>query len=398
LNDRQIFITPHSDLGKFNPTPQQELLLQAALLSGNAAVNAWEKWKSIVDIDLIDYASMQIFPLLYQNLKILEIDDPQINIYKGLFRSSWYENQRLLKTAVDLVTEFQSVGIDCLFLKGTALILEYIKTPGLRPMGDIDILVKPNHVCQAVDYFEKTGWVPTTDYPDLRKEAYFTYHHSVGFANQRDQHVDLHRSLLFPSPIQDSDADFWDGAVQSEIDGLPVLILNPTDMLIHTCIHGLREHNAEIFRWIADAMTILKNKSSQIDWERLIDQTRKRRLVPELSNGLAYLAYLLDAPIPPQVLGAIGNEKVSTFERWEYNYAISDKRPLGRIPGFWFYYVRCLNPEFYMPIRLKFSGFLSYLQLNWKANNLWELGRLFLTKSMRRIRGLFKSGQPAVGG
>ena len=173
MNTSQYSKTSHSDLGKFKPTPEQELLLQAALLSGNTAINAWEEWKSKVDIDLIDYASMQIFPILYQNLKILDVDDPQINIYKGLFRSSWYENQRLLKTAVDLITEFQNIGIEALFLKGTALILEYIKTPGLRQMGDVDILVRSKQVWQAVDYFEKTGWVPTTDYSILRQEDYF---------------------------------------------------------------------------------------------------------------------------------------------------------------------------------------------------------------------------------
>jgi hypothetical protein len=264
-------------------------------------------------------------------------------------------------------------------------------------MGDIDILVRPDQVFQAIDLFEESGWVPTTAYPTLRQEAYFVYHHSVGFANQRDQHVDLHRSLLFPSPIEDYDADFWDGAVQSEINDLPVLILNPTDMLIHTCIHGLREHNAEIFRWIADAITILKDKSHQIDWERMLDQARKRRLVPELSKGLAYLADLLDAPVPPQVLEALYNEKISTFEQWEYKYSISNRRPLGRIPGFWFYYVRYLNPEYYTPIKFKFSGFLSYLRQSWGAKNMREFGSMLLSKGIKRIRGLFDSGQPVPG-
>lgn len=379
------------------PSPKQELILRASLLHGSECFNAWNILKSNIDVDNLDYQSQLLLPLLYRNLSSQKVEDPLLKKFKGIYRLTWTKNSLLFKKAENTLKSLWDSNIRIILLKSVPLISLYYKDKGLWPMGDIDILVKSNQVWKAVDYFEKSGWVPTTKYPDLRKEAYFIYHHSVGFTNQQDQNVDLHRSLLFPSPIEDFDTDFWDGAVQSEINGLPVLILNPTDMLIHICIHGLREHNAEIFRWIADAMTILKHKSPEIDWGRLLDQARKRRLVLDLSNGLGYLADLLDAPIPLQVLETLNNEKVSAFERWEFKYGVSNKRPLGRIPGFWFYYVRCLVPEFYTPIKFKFSGFLSFLRLNWGANNMWEFGSMMLSKGIKRIQRLFESGQPALG-
>ena len=77
-------------------TKDQELLLRAALLKGADAVEAWNEWKSAVDWEgHLDNGSFRLLPLLYTNLKRLEVRDPLMGKLKGIYLKAWYENQRL---------------------------------------------------------------------------------------------------------------------------------------------------------------------------------------------------------------------------------------------------------------------------------------------------------------
>ncbi len=62
-------------------TREQELLLEAALLDGEHAINAWQQWKSIVDLeDHHDGGTYCLFPLLYKNLQRYGIEDPFMDV------------------------------------------------------------------------------------------------------------------------------------------------------------------------------------------------------------------------------------------------------------------------------------------------------------------------------
>ena len=50
------------------PTHDQELLLRAALLQGEPALEFWNEWRRKVDLDVIDYGSHRMIPQLYRNI------------------------------------------------------------------------------------------------------------------------------------------------------------------------------------------------------------------------------------------------------------------------------------------------------------------------------------------
>src|SRR2546430_6554391 len=52
----------------FRSSPQQELLLRAALLQGPRAVEAFERWRHLVDVEELDPDSHRLLPQLYHNL------------------------------------------------------------------------------------------------------------------------------------------------------------------------------------------------------------------------------------------------------------------------------------------------------------------------------------------
>ena len=254
------------------PTRQQELLLRAALLKGKYAIEAWKEWKSSVDVEKLDPASHRMLPLLYRNLPALGIKDPSIGKYKGVYRQTWYKNQILFHAIASLLHSLQAADIQTMILKGAALTVSFYKDYGLRAMNDFDVLIRPEKVLPAIKLLETAGWTPMDFAPT---EEYISVSYSHGFRNSAGQEFDLHWHLLSQSRGVNADDDFWDGAVAAGINDVATCVLNPTDQLLHVCIHGARWNVTPPFRWVADAMTILNNAPAAIDWNRMIRQEER---------------------------------------------------------------------------------------------------------------------------
>ena len=309
--------------GCFWPTLQQELLLGGALLKGREALDAWKEWRSRVDIDDIDRldpGSYRLLPLLYRNLNNHGVEDPLMMRLKGVYRLTWYKNQMLFHTMANILRSFHDAGIETMVLKGAALTLLCYKDYGLRPMNDFDVLIRPEKVLAAIRLLEKLGWTPMDFVPT---EEYISVSYSHGFKNSAGQEFDLHWHLLSQSRGINADDDFWNGTVKADINDVVSYALNPADQLLHVCIHGARWNVIPPFRWVADAMTILNTPQADIDWNRLIMQTEKRRLVLPLSDALNYLKEVFDALIAPAVLKRLRDMPVPRIERLEYKIAVS---------------------------------------------------------------------------
>ena len=138
--------------GGFWPTRHQELLLQACLLQGKEALDAWCKWKSTTDVDRLDIGSLRLMPLLYRNLQAHGVEDNLMNKFKGVYRFTLYKNHMLLHNMANVLAGFYDTGIQAMVLKGVALTLLHYRDYGLRPMEDLDVLIGlANQIAVAID-------------------------------------------------------------------------------------------------------------------------------------------------------------------------------------------------------------------------------------------------------
>ena len=133
------------------PTHEQKLLLRAALLKGQDAIDAWEQWAAIVDFYDIDYGSQRLLPLLYQNLLDHSIQSLLMERYKGVYRRFWLSNHLLFNRTEPLLAALHEAGIGILLLKGAGLVVGYNLGYALRPMGDIDFRVPAESAQTAIE-------------------------------------------------------------------------------------------------------------------------------------------------------------------------------------------------------------------------------------------------------
>jgi hypothetical protein len=123
-------------------TKDQELFLQAALMKGEDAINAWKEWSNTVDLEgYHDSATFRIMPLLYLNLQRHGIKDPFMNKLKGIYRKAWYKNQRLYHDMSKILQYIHDAGVQTMLLNGSALTAIDFKNHGVLPVSDMDVIV-----------------------------------------------------------------------------------------------------------------------------------------------------------------------------------------------------------------------------------------------------------------
>ncbi len=293
----------------YEPTPLQILLLRAALLDGDAAIDAWERSKHVADdVRRLDEATYRLLPQLYRNLLDHGVDDPLMKTLKGVYRHSWYCNQRLFHEAAGLLEQLHGAGIETIVLKGAALTNLYYRDPGSRPMEDLDVLVRRADVDHAVGTLRAGGWSLVRALP---LDAQMRTTHAACFDHPRGHEIDLHWSLLW-EPVPDE--DYWKRTVPTTVGGVATRALEPVDQLIHICVHGIGWFPAP-GRWIADAITVIRATGRDLDWDRLADQAERWHVSARLETALHVLGETFDVPVPEAPLERIRRARRPLRER-----------------------------------------------------------------------------------
>ena len=360
------------------PEKQHECLLQAALLSGDDVVKAWTDWKSIVsDIDRLDGRSYQLFPLVYRNLERFGVKDEATDRLKSVYVYHWAKNRVALQQLRAIIDGLNSLGVKNLVLKGGALIPLYYGAVGTRVMGDLDILVSVQDFQKAADFLRGVNWIPRKR-PQRFDPRFFysiTFNASEGAAVGKFE-IDLHCHVLFEACDSDADALFWEGSLPFVFQGVNTRVLCPTDQLLHACVHGIKkEWSDSNYKWIPDAMMILRYEGERVDWDRLVMLSEKFGVAPLLAISLSYLAESMGANIPSEVIDRLDNAQISGIQRLRCKMSLIDFRahPIALMKWHWCIYSQGVKSA---GLCARLVGLPKYLKYLVQTNN----GLLFSVK------------------
>jgi len=174
---------------------------------------------------------------------------------------------------------FESAGIQTLLLKGLALGYQYYPDPALRPVGDIDFLLKQTDVLPTLELLTDAGF--RTDSPPepgarLPKEL-------TADSPLRDGirvHIELHHhDPQGRSPVDLSPDNEFEGFNEPPhtvvIEGNNVYVPSPTDTLCYLSRHLTRhlfsatESRPLPLKWCADFISLVEKEAESIDWPYL---------------------------------------------------------------------------------------------------------------------------------
>ena len=372
---------------RYRPGLQQELLLKAALLRGELALVAWRHWKATVDLDRIDHESARLLPLLYRNLSGLGVTDPLLERFKGSHRKAWYKNRVLIHILSGLVGRLHEAGLRTVVLKGVPMTLLYYRDYGLRPMDDVDLLVSAAEALQAATLLQQWGWQARFPGRIMRQEIEHSCRHAMGFMDADGHHMDMHWHLLPECTYAHADDDFLAAAIPVSLDDhVTTLALCPADQLLNTVVHGLRWNPWPVLRWVADAMTLI-GSGAVIDWERLLLQSKERRLVCYLQDGMDYLNTVFQASIPLTWLEELQHTPATSFEKREYVILSRHLDLLSHLAVRWFQYSRFRRDTAFVK---KIVTIPRYLKTVWDVKSWWRMPWLFVSKVSGALAKIIK--------
>lgn len=405
------------------PTREQEMLLKAALLEGDDCIGAFDQWKLHAELSNVDPGSYRLFPLLYSNLVRNGVDDPMLNIFKWVYNTALGTNRERFRNISLLVEKFNYVGIPVAALKGTALAAVYYGDYGLRPMLDADLLVPTVRARDAARLLASLGWGPTVTplkglsdtrllsalgwTPRVREvheytDDFFTVRHGQDFTAPDRFTVDLHWHVLHGYNPVGSDSDFWEGARGAEIEGVPVLILDPADQLLQVCAHGMRWDPIPPMRWVADAAVIIRTirKEGQLDWDRLAAAARKHRVILPVRDALGYLRGIIPGLVPEDVLSGLGSAPVTDFERTMHRVRTSPPGIADGLVELGFLWRSYGKENAGKGAAGRIAGFPSFLTHVFGMDNVWQLvlysGYELVRRTSRLIGPRTKTGSSAT--
>ena len=229
-----------------------------------------------------------------------------------------------------LVTEFQlaslhdrlgkllallaSHGIDALLLKGAGLAYTAYGSIDDRPMGDIDLLVRPDVAERAWKLAVENGWMRRKDVAQERSYDDHQHLSPLEDADGLQIGLEIHIALFTQqAPFALDASQLWERARRITIAGAPALVPSAEDQLVHAALHFAWSHEMTFGAWrtLRDVERIVA--SNALDWNDVVARARAirggtccywtLRLARDLA-GVAVPDSVLDA-LSPRLPGAV---------------------------------------------------------------------------------------------
>lgn len=297
-------------LGHCGPTEQETSLLQAAFLQDAAALDAWGRWRSVASAYTTGWRSQLLIPLVVHHLGDA-VGADTVEYARARRRTIWGDNQRDLAALREALATIDVDG--CLVVKGAALI-DRIYPPGLRAMGDIDLVVGADDYAASVERLLTAGWSPVDRVADLDVSR------AVGLTNAAGRSVDVHRWVVFPRFVRCDDTAMWSRARPD--DRFPgAVVLDDADAIVLSILHGLEPESTR--RWPADVLMQARyvaavQGSTEELWERVAKVARSLGAGRLVGYGLDWCRAELALDVDPELCAGLVAEPLDAMMRVEW--------------------------------------------------------------------------------
>jgi hypothetical protein len=364
----------------------ERLLLRAALLHDERGLAAWEEIRVALGGRSLPASTTAIFGALLENLKPLGVEGDELRALELVQQQVWAHNSGLFAATGSQIERLEQAGIATLLLKGAALVAAGRQRLGFRFMSDVDVLVPSAQREDAVRLLlggelrpfgrESVGYLLS---------AWPRYHTGLTLVGEHGHQVDLHWHLLRLSRQEGADDEFWAAAQDATLRGVATRVLCPADALLHAILHGVMARGAADFRWVLDASVIMRSVGEGLDWDRLVEQARARRVTVAVRWALSYMRTEVDAAVGQPVLRSLRSPGPHLLERVEFTAWRTAPTAWRRRERVVFYYGQCARRE--LPLRRR-AGLFAQLAV---------ARRGFGIRGPRDLASLTAGGTPGPG-
>ncbi|MFC1716160.1 nucleotidyltransferase family protein [Candidatus Poribacteria bacterium] len=244
-----------------------------------------------------------VCPLLYHHLGSLGADaDIPLGVEQKL-RNIYFQNMKtnmwLFHELSKILSLLQEHSVQVIVLKGACLAELIYQDITLRPMIDIDLMIKSEDRLLVNRLMLQAGY---------RSVSLFSKRHL--------QWGDIVRGMIYKSGatifdchIQiDEVPDPWSNVTSATIASTDALILGAEELLLHLCVHAdnhLRIESPKLIWWY-DVAELLKHYQGKLDWDYIVQFSREHKMEVGIHRTLHLINKEFGGHVPAGVLDRLG--------------------------------------------------------------------------------------------
>ena len=249
----------------------------------------------------------EVTPLLYQHLCT---SSPRITIPAGAIQTlregylrSLCRNTRLYHELSKVLEVLRGESIPTIVLKGAVLAELLYGNIALRPMNNVDLLVKDEDIRRADKALLQQGYKDVTF---LLSKRHIQWVRHLNYTNGVI-HIDVHREICELPNLNP-----WTNASSATIASTDVLVLGAEDLLLHLCMHlahNLRTQSPRL-TWWCDIARVLESCGQGIGWDYVIRVAREHKAGGAVCRILCTISERFDKHVPADVLTQLKGDGV----------------------------------------------------------------------------------------
>ena len=261
----------------------------------------------------------------------------------GFARTQTVRRLKLIAVFQELSAIFKENNIEFILLKGLYLSDNFYSNPTLRPMQDIDILVKEETLSRVITILESSG---ATRLVELQSEYINSLLQHIPPFIYKDVMLEVHTNIVAANlPYSFTPDLLWSNISNHQIQKTNTLVFNPELNLVYLCIHLFRHLRTAKFKliWFTDILQFL-SKTTSLDYavlKSLAAETRSDEAIGQIFFFLQNFwnqKTIADFPIPiiepdERILRNFQNgllrgqnpDEFSNFEAWKQIPGIFNK-------------------------------------------------------------------------
>lgn len=297
--------------------PDARLLLLGARSRPNAAsdaelaalASAPVDWPALVELAITEGTA----PLLLSHLQRLGLLERLPSAARlrliDVARGVWAANAALATHWGEATAALQQTGVPTLTLKGMALANTVYPERGLRPMADVDLLVRPADRDAALATLRGLGYGTPGDAAD-ELGASRSFAELVRAGSRIDLHWHAARYLRFERVVEVDHAGLWARARPLVTAEGQSLMLSPEDLLLHLVLHLTLGSDFARVLWYADIDAVVRRYATDLDWRRLEREAERWRIRTLTGWTLRVAASSFGTPLPSGLLDRLGSGRL----------------------------------------------------------------------------------------
>lgn len=298
-----------------------------------------------------------VIPLLYMCLKRLgQSTAIPINVVQKLQKAYLFnaaKNIYIYHELSKLLRKFQDEGIPVILLKGAHLAKFVYGNIGLRPMVDVDLLVRKKDLSRIEEKITGMGYSLPGDLLD-KKFYYKTHFHLQYYNKGKKLLLEIHWNILDDFKLfRPVVGDIWKMARVSQPGNLNTLVMSPEHLLIYGCAHidkhgylnkylwdkpGCVEHllsdmGGNQLIWFFDIFLINKHYAGRMDWKLVKETCQKWGVEKSVYCTLQIVNRLFQTSIGTDILNKIKKPGIRKYESIIFECMINKwkKKQMGSI-------------------------------------------------------------------